>query len=253
MPNPLLVSHYDRKYASEAVVAFSPIVPLVRVPTSRFEAAVKFIPKFFRGGDILELGLGDGRVAKTLLQNEPNIISYVVSDISRSRLEGLRRSLQDPRVRTAEIDADSIPEQQLGSFDAVIMIALIEHVVDPLRVMSQVRTLLKPGGFVYVDTPNIAKLTRRLKLLFGRFPSTASTNEGLTTYDGEPVDLYDEGHLHYFSYRSLELMLINRCNYSRIEKLGYPWRRTPLGGIAQGLLAAKWPEMFSELAMVGFR
>jgi len=117
------------------------------------------------------------------------------------------------------------------------MVALIEHLIDPLRAMQRIRQLLKPGGFAYIDTPNIARYTLRLKLLMGRFPSTASMNEGLTTYSGKPTDLYDEGHLHYFTYRSLSLMLTERCGFSRVVKLAYPGGRRPLGKQTHNFLA----------------
>jgi hypothetical protein len=49
--------------------------------------------------------------------------------------------LKDSRVSVLEMDAEDIPESEYGKFDAVIMIALIEHL-----------QLLKPNGFVYIDT-----------------------------------------------------------------------------------------------------
>ena len=86
----------------------------------------------------------------------------------------------------------------------------------------------------------------------GRFPSTASKNEGLATYDGEPADLYDEGHLHYFTYRSLTLMLNQRCNFSTIKKHGYSDKRVPLGKSVHNSLANLWPEMFSDVVVVAY-
>lgn len=43
--------------------------------------------------------------------------------------------------------------------------------VDPPGAMRQIRTLLAPGGFVYIETPNIAKWTRHMRLAIGRLPS----------------------------------------------------------------------------------
>jgi hypothetical protein len=105
---------------------------------------------------------------------------------------------------------------------------------------------------VYIDTPNVAKYTRRIKLLLGRFPSTASLNEGLTTYAGQPVDLHDEGHLHYFTFRSLSNMLTERCGFSRVAKISYPGEKIVLGRHFHSLLAGIWPEMFSEIALVAY-
>ena len=100
---------------------------------------------------------------------------------------------------------------------------------------------------------DIAKYDSRFKLLRGKFPSTASKNEGLTTYYNQPVDLYDEGHLHYFTFRSLSLLLTERCGFSKVEKLGYDCGgRIPLGKTIHNQLALLKPELFSELAIIAY-
>lgn len=252
MSNLSLKEHYERKYQEENIVESIPSINEVDIPRDRFEAALKFFPKYFKGEEILELGAGDGRVAKALLLKDQSIKKYTLGDISRPRLNGVRENLNDARIDIVEIDADDVSAIQ-GSYDAVIMIALIEHLVDPLRAMQRIHTLLKPGGFVYIDTPNIAKYDSRFKLLTGRFPSTASRNEGLTTYYNQPVDLYDEGHLHYFTFRSLSLLLTERCGFSKVEKLGYDCGgRIPLGKSIHNQLALWKPELFSELAIIAY-
>ncbi|HDY65708.1 MAG TPA: class I SAM-dependent methyltransferase [Phycisphaerae bacterium] len=248
----ILQKHYEHKYSHENKQVVIESIRKTHIPTSRFEAAVKFFPRYFQGGNILELGAGNGNVSKKLLEIDTRISSYTVGDISLPRLEGMAKNLKDDRISILELDAENIPEDKYGQYDAIIMIALIEHLVDPLRAMQAIRRLLKPGGFVYIDTPNIAKYTRRIKLLLGRFPSTASKNEGLTTYSNEPVYLHDEGHLHYYTYRSLSRMLIERCNFSRVVKLGYHVGRPVLGKIIHHLLAWIWPEMFSELVILAY-
>jgi SAM-dependent methyltransferase len=251
MSDRALRDHYERKYASEREATDVELVPVVTAPSTRFEAVVSFFPRCFSSGDVLELGAGNGNVAKSLLAHDRRIVTYTLGDISSARLGGLRRNLPDPRVRVLELDADALPERG-PSYDAVLMVALIEHLVDPMATMRRVRALLKPGGFVYLDTPNIAKYTRRMKLLAGRFPATASRDEGLTTYTGAPADLYDEGHLHYFTYRSLSRMLLERCGFARTLRLGYHCGRVRFGNRILGRLANAWPELFSEIALVAY-
>jgi len=249
----ILQDHYNRKYVSESSASQIKLIKQVKIPTTRYEAVVKFLPLYFKGGDIIELGAGNGNVAKTLL-NLPhmNITHYTLADISQPRLEGLLKNMEDSRVSILLMDAEDIPQSEFGKYDAVIMIALIEHLIDPLRAMQRIRQLLKPGGFVYIDTPNFARYTLRLKLLMGYFPSTASTNEGLTKYSGEECDLYDEGHMHYFTYLSLSLMLTERCDFSKVIMLPYPVGRIPLGKHIHNYLAKIWPGLFSELALIAY-
>lgn len=252
MSNERLEAHYEAKYAYDGSSSIG-LIPKVRIPRTRFEAVVSFFPFIFKGGKILELGAGNGIVAKSLLKSDLSISNYTVSEISKPRLEGLRKNVIDKRLSIINLNAENLPENIDVKYDAIIMIALIEHLIDPMGAMKKIRRLLNPGGFVYIDTPNIAKYTRRIKLLFGKFPSTSSRNEGLTTYSNQPVDLYDEGHLHYFTYRSLSLMLTERCGYSRVVKLGYPDGRTLIQDKVNNYLATRWPEMFSELVVLVYR
>jgi 2-polyprenyl-3-methyl-5-hydroxy-6-metoxy-1,4-benzoquinol methylase len=49
-----------------------------------------------------------------------------------------------------------------GSFDAVVLLDVIEHVPDPRRTMEEVRRVLRPGGIAYLWTPNFDCITRRI-------------------------------------------------------------------------------------------
>lgn len=247
--------HYDTKYQAEASNTCVPILEYKTVPSNRFEACLKYFLKHFKGGNILELGAGSGFIAQSLITHRLPFDTYTLSEQSNIRMQGLLQSFKDPRIQVVKLDAESIAEKEFAKYDAVIMLALIEHLVDPLGAMQQIKQLLKPGGFVFIETPNIAKFTRRVKLMMGRFPSTASRNEGLATYEGNPVDLHDEGHLHYFTYRSLSLMLIERCGFSKVENSSYfvgPKGRRVIGHRFGDMLARCWPQLFSEIIVVAY-
>ena len=249
-----LVEFYNAKYRAEAGDTRPKPLPIRQpFPTGRFEAALAFLPgRLPDGADVLELGAGDGLVAESLRAGGVPFGSYTIGDISDARLAGLQRNLSDERFRFVQADAEHVSASVEGSFDAVVMIALIEHLVDPLGAMADICGLLKPGGFVYIDTPNIAKWTRRVRLALGRFPSTSSHNEGLTTYDGREVDLHDEGHLHYFTHRSLDLMLTRRCGFSRTVASGYFLSPAFLGPKLGNRLAQRRPTLFSEIATFAY-
>src|SRR5947209_6594551 len=84
----------------------------------------------------------------------PNASVLVVGAGSSGRL------LQDVDVTTTDIqelpgvdvvcDAHDLPFED-GSFDAVIAIAVLEHVFDPNRVESEIRRVLRMGGLVYSE------------------------------------------------------------------------------------------------------
>ncbi len=60
-----------------------------------------------------------------------------------------------------------------GQFDGVICWETMEHFnFNPVPFVQELRRILKPGGRAYVTVPNLAKLDKRLGLLFGKSPMT---------------------------------------------------------------------------------
>ena len=247
-----LARHYDAKYAAERSRGAQAAIlrPRGGLPRDRHEACLHYFPRHFRGGDVLEIGAGSGLIARSLAAAGLPFDSYTATEYSEARLAGLRRSLDDPRLRVTRLDLEAPPGEHVGRYDAVILIALVEHLVDPIRGLRHVRQMLRPGGIAFIDTPNIAKYTRRLKLLLGRFPATASRDEGLRTFAGEPVDLHDEGHLHYFTYRSLTRLLVERCGFARVTPTPYVTPPALLGARLDAALARWRPQLFAELCLV---
>jgi len=243
-----LADFYDRQLEPQPDVDL--IFP-VRRPHDRFEACVRHLPDYFHGGTILDIGAGSTLVARSLLAAGLNADSITLGEFSEERRRHIESTIDDRRISVERLDAEDLPPD-LGQFDAVLMIAVIEHLVDPLSTMRNLREHVGPGGFVWIDTPNIAKWTRRIKLLLGRFPSTASRNEGLTAYNGAPAELYDEGHLHYFTFRSLRRMLVDYCGYSRVVSV--PYCESPMVSLpVEYWLSQRWPSMFSEVSVVAYR
>jgi 2-polyprenyl-3-methyl-5-hydroxy-6-metoxy-1,4-benzoquinol methylase len=87
----------------------------------------------------------------------------------------------DPRVtRTTVVDLDTEPAAEAeasgheffggrieefvpeAEYDLVLLLNLIEHVADPLAVLTKIRALLRPHGRVLLKTPNFESLDARL-------------------------------------------------------------------------------------------
>ena len=69
-----------------------------------------------------------------------------------------------------DIENSSLEESQFvrgaHTFDAVILLDVIEHVTNPNELIGQIERLLNPGGFVVITTPNIESLEFRF---FGKY------------------------------------------------------------------------------------
>jgi len=252
MANKHLVEQYDKMYESSTGTSLKRIVPYVRFPGDRFEACVKHIMDRFSGGAVMEIGGGDGTIARGLLNAGLDCRRYVLTDLSDVRVQRAAESINDPRIDTRALDVESdvfaVTEDE--QFDCIIMVALIEHLIDPIQAMINIRARLKPGGFVYIGTPNVAKFTRRARLMLGQFPSTGGSQEGLRKTSGDVVNILDGGHLHYFTFRALSRMLREYCGYTQCENLPYWDGMHVLSRPVENALATAWPEMFSEITMI---
>ena len=82
----------------------------------------------------------------------------------RIRGAGTEEILDQPDIEVVETDVALGPRTQLacdahdlpfadGSFDAVVIQAVLEQVVDPGRVASEIHRVLSPGGLVYSEAP----------------------------------------------------------------------------------------------------
>lgn len=228
-----LQSFYDEKYMGAGLAAPA-LIRQTAWPRTRDEAVVSAVGP---GRHYLEIGAGSGAVAVTI---RDRFETLTVVELSTPRGDVLGRVFSaDPNVRTilhdVEQGADPFVDRR---YDTVVMNAVIEHLVDPIGTLETLLGVMSDGGQLLITTPNIAKWTRRLKLLAGRFPSTASVDEGLERYEGGPTALYDEGHLHYFTYRSLRRVLLERVGFAHVDAL---WFGTP------PLLARFVPLLFSDV------
>ena len=99
-------------------------------------------------------------------------------------------------LRTAMITMNLDREIPVGEgpFDVIVYGDVLEHLVDPLRVLVDLDRSLDAGGFVIISVPNIAHLWIRLLLLLGHF-------------DYLDRGILDHSHLRFFTERSLRAML----------------------------------------------
>jgi len=245
--NDCLIKHYNSKYTGSTYKQVQKI-PIVKNPIDRFQMAAKMISA--EKGNYLDIGAGSGNLALTVIDNFDELVLTELSDIRATELRKLFQYESKVKIIENNIDYEELPFPN-NYFDVITMIALIEHLIDPIHSCKKLFKLLQPGGKLIIDTPNIAKITRRLKLLTGYFPSTASIREGLLMYDKKtPTDLYDEGHLHYFTFRSLKRTLIERVGFKKVMYYGYGSLKTTK---IPGILGRIYPSLFSEIFIVAIK
>lgn len=205
-----LSAKYDSFYKSDLCREVLPeVTPCNDWPRDRIEAIVVMGGM---GDRILDVGCGNGLL---LWQFRHAFRELIGLDFSPHRIEQAKVNLDGWPFRPVLGSAENMSEIETGSIDRIITADVIEHIPDVYAAAAEMFRVLKPGGVLVVNTPNIAFLKKRLRLLGGRFPSTSQPNEGI----GDDI-LFDGGHLHYFTYRSLRIVL-ERAGFSMLNRIGF--------------------------------
>jgi SAM-dependent methyltransferase len=105
-------------------------------------------------GSFLEIGCAAGDVLERVRSaGHPDVQGI---EISREACEqAWKRGLKVFHGTLDEFESDD-------KFDLVFMSHVIEHVLDPVATVAKIRSLLKPGGVLYLETPNVRSLDSRL-------------------------------------------------------------------------------------------
>lgn len=125
--------------------------------------------------------------------------------------EGWNVTALDPDPRQAELArtlacvptvcADFMTADGLGKFDVITLNKVLEHVPDPVMMLTRTTSLLEPGGFVYLEVPD---------------------GEGAAE-DGPGREEFFIEHLHAFSLTSVGLMIASSGLAAlRVERLREP-------------------------------
>jgi len=237
-----LAARYDELYQGD-VAARNPLdiqvqpVQLRGWPTDLRQALVYLARP---GGRLLEIGCGCGEVLATLAPHFDEAIGAELSSIKAERArQGLAHLLNctilnEPLERLALLVNPPL--------DCIVWADVVEHIVDVIGAMRILASLSRPGTQLTTVTPNVAFLPHRLRLLLGRAPATALRypNEGFAD-DPRQTILLDAGHLHYFTFRQVEI-LYRLAGFRPEQRLGIASRFSHLRNF--------WPTLLSSSVCV---
>jgi SAM-dependent methyltransferase len=156
----------------------------------RSQHRLEYLERFSSPGKILDIGCGPGIFLSGALSRGWVPFGFDVSDFA---VAYARDSLRLQEVK--KMDVEDI-EYADGSFDAVTMFHVIEHVLDPTKLVQACHKIIKPGGIIAVETPDIS--TRRAR--------RAGVN---WKYLKTPE------HLNYFSLKTLS-RLLSRAGFQTV-------------------------------------
>ncbi len=111
------------------------------------DAAFRYLPKPVAGQKLLDVGCGNGDFL--LNAREAGWDATGIDPDPEAVATATQRGL-DVSVGSIDLFAG-----KSSCFDAITLSHVLEHLHDPQRVIAAAHRLLKPGGVIFVDTPNI--------------------------------------------------------------------------------------------------
>lgn len=105
------------------------------------------------GKQVLDIGCGGGILAEAMARRGANVtgIDMGVAPLAVARLHLLESKLD---INYQHSSAENWANEHQGQYDIVTCLEMLEHVPEPARVIAACRSLLKPGGHLFVSTIN---------------------------------------------------------------------------------------------------
>lgn len=153
---------------------------------------------------VLEVGCGSGELGR-LLRGRGHHVTGI--ELVPNMAERASRWLDS--VVTADVERDGFPFPP-ASFDALIFADVLEHLVDPWRVLREAVEVLAEDGVVVASIPNVQNIDVLRRLFLGR-------------WDYRQRGILDIGHLRFFTLRSIHT-LFSQAGLM-VEHVGYRYRR----------------------------
>lgn len=229
----------------------------------RLEHKIHTSLPFWRCRRLLEVGSGVGGQTEILLRHFPDLHVTGVdrSDANRARAAEHLAKLPwaEGRYELVAADAETLPFEA-SRFDAAFLCWILEHVRDPLRVLSEVRRVLRAGSPIVVN-----EVLNSSFFIDPYSPHTLAYwmafNDRQIALGGDPFVGAKLGNLlQAVGYVDIitevkTFHLDNRCPGERAEFLDY-WTELLLSGAPElataGLVSSETVEgMKAELARVG--
>ena len=170
---PELYAYYDRYERLGKGDVYNPIT------SGRCQELLSWFSRFGIGREVLDVGCGLGQFVE-------------VANRSGWIAEGLELSSEAVEFACRQ----GLPVQKLdflstvikpNSYDLVTLFEVIEHVPNPAEFLYRAGEVVRPGGLVYLTTPNFASVGRYLL--------------------GEDWKVVDPAHLTYFTPRTLRALV----------------------------------------------
>jgi SAM-dependent methyltransferase len=168
----------------------------------RYKMLYGMLHPYLARGKVLDIGIYPGLFTYVIKQLGVDVEAV---DLEPERIpHEIRKSL---KIHQTDIESAKITLES-SSYDAFLFLAILEHLrLNPLAVLRRLKGLLKPGGRLFVQTPNLGYWRCRLNLLLGK------------SFDESPYAAYSRletlghpGHIRVYTMSEAKEML-TKCGF----------------------------------------
>ncbi len=188
------------------------------------------------GKRLIDIGAGAGRLGDLYLGYD----EVILMDYARSTvIEARDRWQHDPRFKFVAADLYQLPFID-DTFDSVVMIRVIHHIVDVPRALGNIAAALKPNGsfvFEFANKRNLKSIARY-----------ALRKQRWSPYDRSPIEFVElnfdfhpdwmKTQLHYVGFTIRSIRAVSTFRLGALKRLFGAKRLAAIDGALQRPLAA---------------
>ncbi|MDP3948294.1 MAG: class I SAM-dependent methyltransferase [bacterium] len=169
---------------------------------------------------VLEIGSSTGYMTRAFLEN-----GCIVDAVEFDQKAMVKLPKDVRKVFGTSIEDEGV-YQKLGDYDFIVMADVLEHLVDPEKVLKELAKVASSVTQLLVSIPNVACWAMRKQLFF----------EG--DFEYQESGLLDKTHLHFYTVNTLPKILLGQG--WKVEKIIGTITRLPFEGLAGKIPLVGW-------------
>lgn len=187
-------SYWKRRLDTKdfALQPIRPGIPNILIRYTQYGSCLNLIPD---GVKVLDIGCGEGNISEMFIKKTNTVFGFEISETA-----GILAKARKIKVVKGDLNTIPFPFKD-NSFEIITIVDVLEHVINPINLLQEVKRILKINGKLIVQMPNFARLDNRLRMLL-----TGDPTDLLHKFSGR----YGDGmeHLQWFTKHKVKEFLI---------------------------------------------